>query len=59
MAMPPKRFSPSRIFCWPMDKSQLDALSTAISEFDFEEALLKLIEVAQIIHGADSKEYLN
>ena len=47
------------ILAGAIERSQLDVLSTAISEFDFEEALLKLIEVAQIIHGADSKEYLN
>src|SRR5271170_2844800 len=39
-----------------LERPRLDVLSTAISEFDFEEALLKLDEIAEIIYGADSKE---
>ena len=35
-----------------LERSRLDVLSTAISDFDFEEALLKLDEIAEIC-GAD------
>jgi hypothetical protein len=35
-----------------VDKSRLEALSTAISEFDFEGALLKLNEITRE-YGAD------
>ena len=37
------------------ERSRLDLLSTAVSDFDFEEALLRLDEIAEIC-GADSKE---
>ena len=38
-----------------LERSRLDVLSTAISNFDFAEALLKLDEIAEM-YGADSKQ---
>ena len=38
-----------------LERSRLDVLSTAISDFDFEEALLRLDEIAGI-HGAERKQ---
>jgi len=36
-----------------VEMSRLDVINTAISDFDFEEALSKLDEIAEIIYGAD------
>ena len=38
-----------------LERSQLNVLSTAINDFDFEAALLRLDEIVEI-YGADSKE---